>query len=410
MLAAYRFPIDVSSLLLFGLLVFATENLGIDLPVPGGVSISFAIFYAVGITFGPLMAALCGFFGSVLVKDFTQRTSPFRWLFNGAQLSMSAASAAMAYSLFGGRFLSGTNGVHVGDFPLLLVPLAFAAGTYFVLNTWFVSLAIALFRGQSSISIWSVDMKWLIPNYFALAPLGLALGEVYVKSGAPGILLLVIPLLVARETFRVSMEMRETYMGTVRSLVAAIEAKDPYTRGHSERVAEFSERIARHLHLSEEQIEQLKCAALLHDIGKIGISKKILTKPSTLTAEEYAKIKEHPMVGYNILQGIEQLNYVLPAIYHHHERIDGGGYVGGLVGDKIPLMARILCVADAFDAMTSERSYRSAMDIHEAANEFVRKSGTQFDPDVVLALFESLGLQQYTVQLETAKGVPVPVG
>lgn len=172
-------------------------------------------------------------------------------------------------------------------------------------------------------------------------------------------------------------------ISVVKSLVYTIEAKDQYTHGHSRRVSEISERIADKLGLDDETKEDLKWAAILHDIGKIGIPEPILNKPEKLDDVEYDVIKGHPMKGHHILQPIEQLKGSLPGILHHHERFDGTGYPDGLKGEEIPLAARIIAIVDTFDAIASSRAYRSARPQEEALAVVEESAGTQLDPELV---------------------------
>ena len=178
-------------------------------------------------------------------------------------------------------------------------------------------------------------------------------------------------------------DLRQSFLETVRSLIQAIEAKDKYTSGHSRMVTKYSLSIGRYLKLSAKDMEMIKFCGLLHDIGKIGISESILGKPSPLTKREYELIKRHPVIGEQIVRQINFLKDGLPLIRHHHERYDGKGYPDGLSGDNIPLLARILSVADAFDAMTSDRPYRKAMSVKDAIRELIKGKGTQFDPKIV---------------------------
>jgi HD-GYP domain-containing protein (c-di-GMP phosphodiesterase class II) len=184
----------------------------------------------------------------------------------------------------------------------------------------------------------------------------------------------------------------------VRTLVSALDAKDAYTRGHSERVALFSKRIAEHLGYDDVATEKLYLSGLLHDVGKIGVSDAVLRKPDRLTPEEFAEIKRHPDEGWGILLELEQLRYVLPGVLHHHEQVNGTGYPDGLKGEQIPLDARIMAVADAYDAMTSDRAYRKGMP-HEKAMEIIREgSGSQWDSDVVdafLAVIDDITAIRY---------------
>ncbi|MEF3303879.1 HD-GYP domain-containing protein [Paenibacillus sp. GYB003] len=172
--------------------------------------------------------------------------------------------------------------------------------------------------------------------------------------------------------------------GIVKGIVATLELKDPYTRGHSERVAHFSLVMARRLNrFSEEQLKSYYYACLLHDVGKVSIPDHILTKPSSLTEQEFEIIRTHPVVGVNAIKHIDGLQDSVSVVLHHHERWDGRGYPDGLKGEQIPLIARITAVADAFDAMTTKRSYRDALTVQEAYNRIVQGKGTQFDPAVV---------------------------
>ena len=169
----------------------------------------------------------------------------------------------------------------------------------------------------------------------------------------------------------------------VDALAAAVDAKDSYTCGHSERVAEISLAIAKEMNLSDEEQYLIHIGAHLHDVGKIGIPDAVISKPGRLTNEEFALIREHPIIGYHIVSKVKILQTVSLIVRHHHERIDGGGYPDGLVGDAIPLGARIVAVADAFDAMTTNRTYKVSMSISEALQELINCSGTQFDREVV---------------------------
>jgi HD-GYP domain-containing protein (c-di-GMP phosphodiesterase class II) len=196
-------------------------------------------------------------------------------------------------------------------------------------------------------------------------------------------------------------ELRHFVINMVKSLVHAIEAKDIYTRGHSERVNRFAMLMAERLELDETQKEMLNWASILHDIGKIGIPEGVLNKPGPLDDEESKIIKGHPEKGHSILEPLEQLSSSLPGILHHHERLDGNGYPHGLKGDDIPFFARIIAVADTFDAMTSSRAYRSAKSPEEALAIMEQVAGSQLDPDL-LEVFKEVFGAVLTQELETS--------
>jgi len=181
-------------------------------------------------------------------------------------------------------------------------------------------------------------------------------------------------------------ENRELFIGSIRMLSAAIDEKDPYTRGHSGRVAKYSTVIAQELHLSAEDLDKLKISALLHDVGKIGVDDRVLKKPGSLTPEEFEIMKTHTTKGANIMRPVSQLKDMLPGIELHHEHLDGRGYPYGLSGPQIPLMARIIAVADTLDAMTTNRPYQSAMDLEYALGRIKALTGSKFDQSVVNAL------------------------
>jgi HD-GYP domain-containing protein (c-di-GMP phosphodiesterase class II) len=195
-------------------------------------------------------------------------------------------------------------------------------------------------------------------------------------------------------------ESKRNYLHTVRALVNAIEAKDYYTGGHCERVMEYAILIGSAMHLNKKELIDLKFAALLHDVGKIGISSAIINKEGKLTQEEMEIIKKHPKIGYNILKDIQFLEDGLDGILHHHERIDGEGYPDGLTGDEIGLIAKILGVADAYDAMTSSRSYRKIpLTKQKAIEQLIQNKNTQFDTEVVDVFVMSLNKGQVDLNL-----------
>ncbi|HLB94552.1 MAG TPA: HD domain-containing phosphohydrolase, partial [Nitrospiria bacterium] len=194
---------------------------------------------------------------------------------------------------------------------------------------------------------------------------------------------------IAIENANLYKELKETFVNTAGALGDTIEAKDAYTGGHTRRVMEYSLAIGRHLGLPADEMEDLKLAAVLHDIGKIGVDDQVLRKYGRLTEEENRKMRQHTIIGPRIVEKIQQLRSIIPGIRHHHEMYDGNGYPDAIKGDQIPLMARIITVADAFDAMTSDRPYRKGLAIETTLAELRRHSGKQFDPKVVQAFFSA---------------------
>jgi HD-GYP domain-containing protein (c-di-GMP phosphodiesterase class II) len=180
------------------------------------------------------------------------------------------------------------------------------------------------------------------------------------------------------------------FINSVRMLAAAIDAKDPYTRGHSERVARYSIGIGKNLDLPEKEMRNLRISALLHDVGKIGIDDRILRKPGALSDEEFEVMKQHPAKGAAIMSGVAQLIDIIPGMKYHHEKWSGGGYPDGLEGEQIPVQARIVAIADTFDAMTTNRPYQKAMELGYVVEKIKSFAGTRFDPRVVDAFVNAV--------------------
>ena len=184
--------------------------------------------------------------------------------------------------------------------------------------------------------------------------------------------------------------LEKAYLESIETLRYTVEAKDSYTRGHSDRVSEYSYLIGKYLNLPEDDLKKLKLGGLFHDIGKIGIPDSILLKTERLTDDEYSEIKNHPAIGAHILSNASMFADIIPIVKHHHERYDGNGYPGKLKGEDIPYLARITAVADTFDAMTSRRAYRDPLPLDVVKSEFEKNSGTQFDPNIVPVFLDIL--------------------
>ncbi|WP_234308540.1 HD-GYP domain-containing protein, partial [Streptomyces sp. NRRL F-4428] len=208
--------------------------------------------------------------------------------------------------------------------------------------------------------------------------------------GLPAALLVLLPTYVSCRVFAQYHRERAAHQATIRALVQAVDIKDRYTRGHSERVGQASTMIARELGMAEERLEVVRMAGVLHDVGKLGVPTRLLRKDGPLTPQERRIIELHPEYGHEMVRGIGFLGEARSAILHHHERVDGSGYPYGLTGEQIPVLARVVAVADAFDAMTSTRSYSRARPVPTALAELNRCAGAQFDPAMVRALADAI--------------------
>ena len=337
------------------------------------------------IILGPLYAALLDVTSTVLVQGVLRRKPAVRVAHNAAIFTLTYFAAGAAYVAAGGRF--GAMRLP-GDIGALMI----AGLVYFACNSLFVSTVIGLTAGPNPWRVWQRNFLAGILHHLSFITLGALVAVTYFGVGVWGLVLCAIPYMVARHSFRLYVEIRSDLKDFVRALSEVLEEVDPYTRHHSVRVAEYAVRIARGMKLKEREVEEIEYAALVHDLGKIGPQHQhILQKPSPLTFEEQRTLRSHPGAGADIVQRVRALRRSAEIVRSHHERPDGRGYPFGLRSADVPLGARILNVADAFDAMTSDRPYRRALSIDAALRELGRGAGTQFDPGVVDCLMRLHG-------------------
>ena len=366
------------------------------LPSHGGLSFGFVIQLAAIPLLGVLGAVLVGTIAPAL--QVRGGWSPLVRAFNAAQFGLSTLAAAGAYALAGGSFALGTVGG--GDFlGLVVVPFFIATVVHCIVNVILLSGVVHLHKGTP---VWTVIVGTLRPSGLAnigYGLFGLLLAVLWDGAGIGPLsaILVLAPLHVARWAWSQFDEQQKAYERTVRALVRAVETKDLYTRGHSERVSKASVMIAGVIGMGEQSTETLRFAGILHDVGKIGVPTRVLQKTGRLTEEEFEAIALHPVRGLDMVRDIEFLREAYDGILHHHERLDGRGYPMGLVADEIPEFARIIAVADAFDSMTSTRSYREARPVDDAIEELRRCAGTQFEPRFVDAIVAALDEQPWSV-------------
>lgn len=361
---------------LFIALIVIADTAQISLP-RGGASIyaSSPIDLAAIVLFGPAAAALIEALSTFISEVFIQRRSAIKIAFNIPLLIMTVGLAGLVYESFGPTWTS-------LETPRFLLPLFFCGVVYYFVNTFSISTVIGFSDGKNPFRIWKQTYLWTFFHILAFMPVGAIIALIYLKSGMWTVALFVIPLFLARYSFQLYIEMKEAHINTVAALSSAIDANDPFTHGHSYRVAQYALRLGKAMNLSSKDLEILEYSALLHDIGKIAIQHDVLLKPGRLDDDEYKTLKQHPSIGADIVENLKFLKEAADIIRFHHEQPDGNGYPDGLTTEDIPIGSRILLVADAFDAMTSDRPYRKGLPLDQVIEQFERYRGKQFDNDI----------------------------
>lgn len=367
----------------FGFMLVLAENFdvlihGSSVSITPGVMIVMASIAVLGdrpstIVGAAVVGACAGlYFPHIKSKDFGIVA------FNCGQYALSAAAAAIVYTSF----------TTPGGF-VQVVAAAAAACAFALVNVSFVLPYVSM-RSNERIAVLWADMYPALPNYLAWGLLGLIVGLVCAQLGALAIVLLAIPMGIGRWTFRSFTRVHEAHEASVRLFIRLIEAKDPYTAGHTERVAKYSLYIGEKMDLPASHLEHLRQSALMHDVGKLAVPSKLLNKPGKLTPEEWDIVKAHNTAGIDILARVNFMRTMAVTASDKHGRFDHGDGSGSSVPPELVLEAHIVAVADAFDAMTSTRSYRKALSQAVAFDELQKNAGTQFNPSCVDALISSL--------------------
>ncbi|MFH7594885.1 HD-GYP domain-containing protein [Streptomyces racemochromogenes] len=362
----------------------APEGLGSHLPV-----VLAAVFLL-----PPSAAALAALPGG-LAQPAARRPVAVRRVWHAAQQAVAAWAAGLAYGLLGGRAaLTGAAAL-----PCALLPAAVAAAVFCLVLTALDAAVLAAAEGRPATTATTAARTAVAARRGpAFAPyclhglVGLMMAVMWHSPyGPPAALLVLLPMYISCWVFAQYQREHAAHQATIRALVQAVDIKDRYTRGHSERVGQASAMIARELGMSDDRLEVVRIAGILHDVGKLGVPTRLLRKDGPLTPEERRVIELHPEYGHEMVRGIGFLGEARSAILHHHERVDGSGYPYGLSGEQIPVPARVVAVADSFDAMTSTRSYSRARPVEAALAELERCAGSQFDPAMVRALTTAVG-------------------
>jgi hypothetical protein len=358
-----------------------------ELPVLGespSASASVAVLLAAVILLPPGAAVAVGALGALCLV--ARRVSTARLVFVIACAVLTPAAGSAVYEA-----LHGSRTLMTMDFPQALPPIGAATLVLAAVPAAMITALSVAGRAARPAAAIRDALRGSIPRNLAYGFVGLLCAVLWDnRYPVMAAFVLIGPLRTTRWAVAQYAGQRAAHDATVRALVQAVEIKDLYTRGHSERVAKVSELIARRLALSDDRVAILSYAAILHDVGKLGVPTRLLRKTGPLDPAEAAAIRLHPVRGVDAVRDIAFLDEAYTAILHHHERMDGLGYPSGLAGDRIPQFARIIAVADAFDSMTSTRSYRAARPVEEALAELRLCAGTQFDPRMVDAIVAAI--------------------
>jgi HD-GYP domain-containing protein (c-di-GMP phosphodiesterase class II) len=397
---------ELSSFVLVAFLLDQSSN---RLKVGAIGSTSFIIHLAAGILFGGAWGALVAA-ASTALNMLAGGTEPLKLTFNVAQRALSVTAAVGLYSALGGSLppsylqTVGVVSSHVVQRDLILF-FALAA-FYVVVNSTAVSGVVALSTQRHFRDVWYLNTRGVVGYDLAASAVALLIAWLYTKSsqvlhfGSFGLLGVIIPLVVVRHIYGLYYQLQESGQELLEVMVKAIEARDPYTSGHSRRVKELSRTIALELGLPARQVEQIETAALLHDVGKIHEEfAPLLRKDARLTDAETALMQTHATKSADLVGIISKFRgFIQDSVRHHHERWDGRGYPAGLVGEAIPIGARIIIVADTIDAMTTDRPYRKRLSLDQVIAELQRCRGAQFDQQIVDLAVASVAVRRLIVQ------------
>jgi HD-GYP domain-containing protein (c-di-GMP phosphodiesterase class II) len=374
-----------SLLVVAGILTYASLQSG------GGVIGTAVVNFAIIITYGGTVAAWVGAIEMLILMKFFLRFSMLRSVFNVSQMVISLFLAGMVYRLAGGAPLAGSGWTLSWGLGLIL-PVVLCHLTYFSVNTGLVTMWSSLNLKRVPVTAWRANYLYLLPQSFAAPVVGTTLAFLY--SGFSTLLVVVFFLWLVYYTrsSKVNLDLLNSQRETVAALASTVDSATPYMGGESERVAGLAVELSKRVGLSGWRVQALEYAALLHDIGYLSLAKRSLLKSEPLAPVEWTEVRRHAGIGADIIGRVRSLERVSEIVRAHHERPDGRGYPRGLRQNEIPREARILKVADAFVAMTSERPYREAMKIDRAVGKIVKGANTRFDEEAVKGLVDLYGV------------------
>jgi len=386
----------------FLVLALVSEFAFLRLPIGTSTSsVSFIPYLAAVVLLGTDWAMGLTAVATFIAEAFVRRKAFIKIVHNTSKEVIAVGCAGWLYASLGGES-------SIVGFTLDVGAFAAAVGCYMLVNVGAPAVAIALSSGSRLTDSWRRLIGGSLLFDFLASPLALLLAFLYTKAQLWGVIIVTIPLFLVRHVYSVNLQIEQVNRDLLELMVKAIEARDPYTSGHSLRVSRLAGILTRALGLSSKQIDQIETAALLHDVGKIHEEYAIvLRKEGSLTAEEVALMRTHPIRSYELVRTISSFRGGVDlAVRHHHENFDGSGYPDGLSREEIPIGARIIMIADTADAMTTDRPYRSALNFEAVVEELRKYSGTQFDPELVV-LFSSNVEVRRLIELNAPFGQPV---
>jgi putative nucleotidyltransferase with HDIG domain len=396
----------VPGIVFWTVLALVASALPVRLPAGTTVSVGFAPVLTSIVLGGPAAGGIVALLGTFDAREVRREIPWYGTLANHAQIVIPAVVAGFLYQ---GLLTAQPPAPSLSSGLVQFAALVAAGTTQFAINTVLAVLVVSARSGRSVRNVLAQDVRGVAANLIALVPLAWLMAEIFQLPNGVGwwaTPLFVVPLFTTRLAYHRYVETRELFEQTIGALAKAVDARDRYTRGHSGRVSTIAEAMCRVMRLQEAEIEVIKWAGLLHDVGKIGVRDNVLLKEGPLDREERILMNQHPVIGAEIVQPASQLAPESPLIRAHHEWFNGSGYPDGLEALDIPLGARILGVADSYEAMTSARPYRKVPLTHEQAIGELRKySGIQFDPEIVPVL---IGLDRETLDRRSDREDELP--
>lgn len=392
----FRAPIavrgeDPNVLIFWYGLVMLTSLLHLPLSLMrGGENISpgAAVVFAIGLLQGPVAAGLAGALNGLVLGLLAREARAVARLRMVVRRVIAAAGGAFIFQTTGGFAYPGLANSLFDLSAVDLAPVMLASLTHFGITVLTGGLYASIKEGISLRRVLQASARGTFLTPFSFLLVGFLMAVVYIRVGWGITLLFLISLLVTHASHQRRIQLEEARDGAIRALTSTIDARDPYTRGHSDRIARYAVLVGRRMMLPESTVQALEVAARLHDLGKVTIDPRVLGKPASLAPEEEEMMHRHAEAGAEVMSRLTYLEEHADMVRFHHERPDGKGYPLGLSGEQIPLGARIIAVVDAFDAMTSDRPYRRALPVERAVEEMVESAGTAFDSEVVDVMVE----------------------